>query len=129
MNIDLSLTASGTNAANTPENRGVSSNDQVERSSKLPPSLAGNQTVSAPAQEPKAIPSQSASDKVDDDAKQQAPLQRQQLEQMAEKLQDFVGSLNKGLEFSVDKDSGRDVIKVIDRESKDVIRQYPSEEV
>jgi flagellar protein FlaG len=33
------------------------------------------------------------------------------------------------LEFSVDEDSGRDVIKVIDKKSGDIIKQYPSEEV
>jgi len=56
-------------------------------------------------------------------------LQREQLETMAQKLQEFVGSLNKGLEFSVHEDSGRDVIKVIDKSSGDTVRQYPSEEV
>tara|TARA_B110001452_G_C15152115_1_gene400961 strand:+ start:303 stop:704 length:402 start_codon:yes stop_codon:yes gene_type:complete len=56
-------------------------------------------------------------------------LTREQLEIMAQKLQEFVGSLNRGLEFSVDEDSGRDVIKVIDKNSGDVVRQYPSEEV
>jgi len=56
-------------------------------------------------------------------------LQREQLETMAQKLQDFVGSLNTGLEFSVHEDSGRDVIKVIDKSSGDTVRQYPSEEV
>lgn len=48
---------------------------------------------------------------------------------MAQQLQEFVGSMNKGLEFLVDKDSGRDVIKVIDRASGDTVKQYPSEEV
>ncbi|WP_435274296.1 flagellar protein FlaG [Psychrobium sp. nBUS_13] len=54
---------------------------------------------------------------------------KEQLEVLAEKLQEFVGSLNKGLQFSVDEDSGRDVIKVIDRETEEIVRQYPSEEV
>jgi flagellar protein FlaG len=53
----------------------------------------------------------------------------EQLEQVAQKLQDFVGEMNKSLEFSVDKDSGRDVIKVIDKNSGDLIKQYPTEEV
>jgi flagellar protein FlaG len=52
-----------------------------------------------------------------------------QLEKVAQKLQDFVGEMNKGLEFSVDKASGRDVIKVIDKNSGDLIKQYPTEEV
>jgi flagellar protein FlaG len=52
-----------------------------------------------------------------------------QLEKVAEKLQEFIGKMNRGLEFSVDEDSGRDVIKVIDKHSGVVIKQYPSEEV
>ena len=52
-----------------------------------------------------------------------------QLEKVAQNLQDFVGEMNKGLEFSVDKASGRDVIKVIDKNSGDLIKQYPTEEV
>jgi len=52
-----------------------------------------------------------------------------QLEVVAQQLQEFVGGMNKGLEFLVDKDSGRDVIKVIDKNNGDLIKQYPSEEV
>ncbi|MGB2742264.1 MAG: flagellar protein FlaG [Cognaticolwellia sp.] len=59
----------------------------------------------------------------------QEVLTPQQLEKVAQQLQDFVGEMNRGLEFSVDKDSGRDVIKVIDKSSGDLVKQYPSEEV
>jgi len=52
-----------------------------------------------------------------------------QLDKVAQQLQDFVGEMNRGLEFTVDKDSGRDVIKVIDKNSGDLVKQYPSEEV
>ena len=57
------------------------------------------------------------------------PLTPQQLDKVAQQLQDFVGEMNRGLEFSVDKDSGRDVIKVIDKTSGDLVKQFPSEEV
>ncbi len=60
---------------------------------------------------------------------EQVALTSKQLEQVAQQLQDFVGEMNRGLEFSVDKDSGRDVIKVIDKASGDLVKQYPSEEV
>ena len=60
---------------------------------------------------------------------EQEPLTQQQLEDVAQQLQDFVGGMNRSLEFSVDKDSGRDVIKVIDKDSGDLVKQYPSEEV
>jgi len=59
----------------------------------------------------------------------QGPLAPEQLEKVAQELQEFVGELNRGLEFSVDKDSGRDVIKVIDKSSGDLVKQFPSEEV
>jgi len=58
-----------------------------------------------------------------------ADISSTQLEKVAQQLQDFVGDMNKGLEFLVDKDSGRDVIKVVDKSSGDLIKQYPSEEV
>jgi flagellar protein FlaG len=56
-------------------------------------------------------------------------LSPEQLEKVAQQLQDFVGEMNRGLEFTVDKDSGRDVIKVIDKNSGELVKQYPSEEV
>lgn len=52
-----------------------------------------------------------------------------QLEKVAQQLQDFMGEMNRSLEFLVDKDSGRDVIKVLDRGTGDLVKQYPSEEV
>jgi flagellar protein FlaG len=52
-----------------------------------------------------------------------------QLENVAKQLQEFIGKMNQGLEFLVDEDSGRDVIKVIDKNSGELIKQYPSEEV
>ncbi|MEL0640306.1 flagellar protein FlaG [Pseudoalteromonas aliena] len=51
------------------------------------------------------------------------------LEKVAQQLQTFMNDMNKGLEFHVDEDSGRNVIKVVDKESGDLVKQYPSEEV
>lgn len=56
-------------------------------------------------------------------------MSRSQLEKVAEQLHEFIGQMNQGLEFSVDKDSGRDVIKVLDKTSGELIKQYPTEEV
>lgn len=52
-----------------------------------------------------------------------------QLENVAKQLQEFIGKMNRGLEFLVDEESGRDVIKVVDKNSGELIKQYPSEEV
>lgn len=44
-------------------------------------------------------------------------------------LQDYVQNIQRDLQFSVDEDSGTTVIKVIDPETEEVIRQIPPEEV
>jgi len=44
-------------------------------------------------------------------------------------INQFVNAQGRTLNFSVDEESGKPVVKVIDFESKDVIRQIPSEEV
>jgi len=60
---------------------------------------------------------------------QNQQLEREQLEKVAQQLQEFVGEMSRSLQFQVDEDSGRDVIKILDKTSGDVIKQYPSEEV
>jgi flagellar protein FlaG len=77
----------------------------------------------------KVIIQQEAVDKRADKSVDKQPVTPEQLEKVAQQLQDFVGDMNRGLEFTVDKDSGRDVIKVIDKASGDLVKQYPSEEV
>lgn len=44
-------------------------------------------------------------------------------------LNDFVQKLTRTLQFSVDEESGRTVIKVVDSETNQLIRQIPPEEV
>lgn len=54
----------------------------------------------------------------------------------AHSIQDVVSGLNKmvqnlhrNLQFSVDDDSGETIIKVVDAETKELVRQIPSEEI
>ncbi len=46
-----------------------------------------------------------------------------------ERVKKFVESAASDVQFSVDEDSGIRVIKVVDKETKEVIRQMPSKEV
>ena len=46
-----------------------------------------------------------------------------------ERLNELAQVIRRELHFSVDKATGRTVIKIIDAESKEMIRQIPSEEV
>lgn len=52
----------------------------------------------------------------------------EQLQEAAEKMRDFALNMDRNLEFNVDKDSGRMVIKVIDPETEEVVRQIPHED-
>ena len=60
---------------------------------------------------------------------QPAVTDRQAAEEVADDLNDFVQAVNRQLQFSVDKESDKTVIKVVDTESGDVIRSIPSEEI
>ena len=75
------------------------------------------------------LSNQYAQQGIETNSSQNQQLEREQLEKVAQQLQDFMGEMNRSLQFQVDEDSGRDVIKILDKTSGDVIKQYPSEEV
>lgn len=52
-----------------------------------------------------------------------------ELDYAVNRLNEYIQNSRRDLHFSVDKDSGRVVVKVIDSETREVIRQIPSEEV
>ncbi len=54
--------------------------------------------------------------------------ERPELERLAESISRFVKSMDRDLNFSVHEASGHTVIQVIDGETREVIKQIPSEE-
>lgn len=52
----------------------------------------------------------------------------EKVETAVSQISDFVQNFQRDLHFSVDKDSGRIVVKVLDSETKEVIRTIPPEE-
>lgn len=60
---------------------------------------------------------------------QHKDVNKEELDSALKKISEFIGSRNSDIQFTTDKDTGIDVVKVIDRESKEVIRQIPSEDV
>ncbi len=56
-----------------------------------------------------------------------APASREDLEKAVGEMRDFARDNQRNLEFSIDDDSGRVVVKVIATDSGEVIRQLPSE--
>jgi flagellar protein FlaG len=53
----------------------------------------------------------------------------QDLRAAVQKLNDYAQSMRRELNFSVDDDTGRTIVKVLDAETHEVIRQIPPEEV
>ncbi len=53
----------------------------------------------------------------------------EKLKAAVEKIQEFVSSTASDIKFSIDEESGQTVVKVVDRETQDVIRQIPSQEM
>ena len=56
-------------------------------------------------------------------------VEKRDVETAVEQMKDFAQVMSRQLQFSVDDDSGRTVVRVLDKESGDTIRQIPSEEV
>ena len=57
------------------------------------------------------------------------PVNQAQLQDAIKATNDFVKPINSTIEFSMDKDAGELVVKVVDNTTKEVIRQIPSEEM
>jgi len=55
--------------------------------------------------------------------------QEQPIDDVVSELNNLVRELHRELQFSVDDKSGDTIIKVVDRETDEVVRQIPSEEV
>ncbi len=51
------------------------------------------------------------------------------LEAAVKSINDFVSPMTRNVEFSLHKDSGRTIVKVVNSETQKVLRQIPDEEV
>jgi len=52
----------------------------------------------------------------------------EQVEAAVNQIQQFTQALTQNLKFSIDEDTGKTVIKIVDVQTQEVIRQMPSEE-
>ncbi|WP_396621450.1 flagellar protein FlaG [Marinobacter sp. W-8] len=53
--------------------------------------------------------------------------QREELDQAVSQLNDFVQNVQRDLQFEVDNDMGQTIVKVVDQQTQEVIRQIPDE--
>ena len=78
-----------------------------------------------------ARPADKAGSPTNDAAEQGAAVSREatRLDAVVSGINELVHELQRELHFAVDHNSGDTIIKVVDRETEEVIRQIPSEEV
>jgi len=119
----MNTITSGAEALVTASNTGQASESKVGQTATVLTASAIDDVKKSASQ------AQQYQSNADTATQKQQPLEREQLEKVAQQLQDFIGEMNRSLQFQVDEDSGRDVIKVLDKTTGDVIKQYPSEEV
>lgn len=72
---------------------------------------------------------QSAQEPVRDAQSAVPPVDAKMLEKAVKDLSQGVQNLQRSLQFSIDESSGRTVIKVVDKDTQEVIRQIPEEQV
>lgn len=60
---------------------------------------------------------------------EKTPASEDQLKDAVKAANDFVQPINNAVEFSLDKESDKMIVKVVDTATKEVIRQFPSEEM
>jgi len=53
----------------------------------------------------------------------------QDVKQAVRQINREISNTDRFLDFSVDKETGKTIVKVIDRESKKVLEQFPSEDI
>ncbi|WP_449192510.1 flagellar protein FlaG, partial [Thauera sp.] len=65
----------------------------------------------------------------EDAAAAQKPSSLEQVEQAMDEVRKAISPVARDLLFSIDEDTGRTIVKVVDASTDEVIRQIPSEEI
>ncbi|MBF8999481.1 MULTISPECIES: flagellar protein FlaG [Vibrio] len=110
----------------------ASENDSVKRVSNSKdeqPSVGGAGSMPDPATEQMRERRRRAVDATNEMVRKREQLNEEQRAKMMEQMHDFVNSINKGLSFRMDKESGREVVTIYEASTGDVIRQIPEEEM
>lgn len=87
---------------------------------------ATKETTSVKAAEPQVLGASGEASKVNDVPN---TAQSKSSEEIVEELNEAILGVRRELKFSIDQDSGKAVVQVLDSETGDMIRQLPSDEV
>ncbi|WP_147070331.1 flagellar protein FlaG [Sulfuriferula plumbiphila] len=100
-------------APNTPASKRQATPETVPTAAPLIVPALPNNGVRVPAQEPS----------------KPAPVDAAELKHALDAINKFLKPITSNIEFSIDPDSGRTLVKIVDTETNTVIRQTPSKEV
>jgi flagellar protein FlaG len=90
-------------------------------------SLVSNQ-VAAQVKESNEIDTQN-NNKVVDSKSQPAKVSQQEVKSQIEELQQFNQNIDRSLQFKVDEELGVTIVRVVDKQTDELIRQFPPEEL
>lgn len=98
--------------------------------SRLTPGPAPTERISPAATDPALAMKSVAAPVVTTTSVQQpgAVPDMEQVKQAVQNLNKMIKALSPDLEFSVDEDSNRTIVKVVDQQTQEVIRQFPTKE-
>lgn len=85
-------------------------------------------TTSAGINNVNAVSSQTATQMTSAVQQVATPPSMEQLKQAVDEINKSMDSLSRGLQFAIDEESHRPIVKVIDHQTQKIIRQIPSEE-
>lgn len=116
---DLKLVRSGAQAPG----RALSSSPAQATGGTAPVPVTASATASRPAHSATTPAEPSRAERLQ--ARNEA--QREELNEAVSQLNDFVQTVQRDLQFEVDNELGKTIVKVIDQETGDLIRQFPDE--
>ena len=89
---------------------------------------ASVQSTASQQVKPEPVDTKAVQQQAQESAKKAQEMTAEEVQAVVDKLNEFMAHGQRNLNFSVDKDTENVVVKVMDTQTQEVIRQFPSEE-
>jgi len=101
----------------------------ISTAGQQPPALADSGVVNLPKVQKNVVNEIASLEIKNPDVAQSSKPSRDAIAKAAEDIQNFVKDMGRNLNFSVDEVTGYNVVRVVNPETNELIRQLPSEEL
>ncbi len=111
---------------NSPDWKLVNSSSQAPARAPTSPQIEGSDASAQPVASTHSVPGASAAVRVQGGL----PVQedgKDSLDSAVSKLNDFVQNVQRDLQFEIDDELGKTIVRVVDQQTQEVIRQMPDE--